>query len=312
MTWTVAEGWARAQRGLVTRKQLERLELKEPAIRWALESGKLVRVFRGVYRFRLVPVTWEQRALAATLFSGGGSALSHWTAARLWKLPCAGQGAQNRIHLSALKRRPSLPGDFVVHQPTRAFVPFTVDTLPVTRLARTLVDLAGELSVAALEQTLDAAHLRCRSLQGWLEEEVEGLKPKHTPGLSALLELLKLRRGVSTESPLETRIRRRLRERGIEEDQLQHEVRDAQGVIMRVDFAWGAEKVALHGDGYRWHADRKQFDRDHEQRGRLAAADWTSLSVTWTTVERDDWLDQLEVVLEKRRPQLELFRESRP
>ncbi|MDP1829962.1 MAG: hypothetical protein Q8L48_42260 [Archangium sp.] len=83
----------------------------------------------------------------------------------------------------------------------------------MTRLARTLVDIAPLVSEERLETILDAAQHRFSSLPRWLTEELM-LHQAPRPGLRRLITLLSLRQGIATESPLETTVRRRIREAG--------------------------------------------------------------------------------------------------
>ncbi|MDP1829963.1 MAG: hypothetical protein Q8L48_42265 [Archangium sp.] len=77
--------------------------------------------------------------------------------------------------------------------------------------------------------------------------------------------------------------------------------------MIRVDFAWPLHRVALHVDSFLWHAQRQAFDRDADQRSRLAGLGWLSLSVTSASLRDKGWLDQLRRALEQREPQQSLF-----
>lgn len=306
--WAAAEQKAKGQRGLITFEQLEALEFGGAAVKWAVKSGRLVRMFRRAYRFAVVSPTRWQRALAGTMLAGDTSALSHATAAAIWGLNGFPELGGTLLHLSVPDRcKVQLPKDFVVHRPMQPFEPYVLKGLRVTRLARTLVDIAPLVSEERLETILDAAQHRFSSLPRWLTEELV-LHKAQRPGLRRLITLLSLRQGIATESPLETTVRRRIREAGLPQPQLQFEIFDLNGVyVMRVDFAWPLHRVALHVDGFVWHAQRQAFDRDADQRSRLASLGWLSLSVTSTSLRDKLWIDQLRRVLEQREPQQSLF-----
>jgi predicted transcriptional regulator of viral defense system len=74
------------QHGVITHRQLLRLELSRSTIaRWVRE-GWLHRVHRGVYADGHPKLTREGRYMAAVLACGNGAALSHFAAAVLWEI----------------------------------------------------------------------------------------------------------------------------------------------------------------------------------------------------------------------------------
>lgn len=79
---------ATAQAGCITARQILDLGLSRGYIQSNVRSGKFNRVFPGVFAMAGTPVTQQQRCMAALLFSGEDSALSHLTAAimrKWWK-----------------------------------------------------------------------------------------------------------------------------------------------------------------------------------------------------------------------------------
>src|SRR5256714_7015750 len=74
------------QRGVLSRSQALEAGLGRGAIQHRLDSGEWQRLHPGVYRMRGAPPSWEQRLMAATLWAGPESAVSHRSAAALWKL----------------------------------------------------------------------------------------------------------------------------------------------------------------------------------------------------------------------------------
>lgn len=303
----VAAAVAQQQRGVISREQLEKLGIDVHGLRWALQRGKLVRVFRGVYRFPAAPETWEQRAQAAVLLVGPRAALSHESAAALWQLEGFAR-LPGPVHVSAAEvDRVRVPG-VVAHRTSVGFTPYLRFGLPVTRLARTIVDVSARLDDEALEIVLDTAHHRYRALGVWLEAELKTRESRGHAGVARLQELLRLRAGQATGSQLETRMRRRLRERDLPFPRLQYLAEDAAGPIMAIDFAWPEARVALHGDGFIWHARRVTFDDDAEKRSRLAALEWLSFVVTNQALKDKAWLDRLEETLRRRHPQQILLR----
>jgi len=288
---------ASAQHGVVTVAQLVAAGLSRGAIRWAVErDARLTALFSSAYR------------LGALLSLGDGSALSHGSAGGVWNI--AGCEREHRtIHVLAPHGRSArLPDDFVVHTSRRSFRTEAVGPLRVTTLARTLVDLAETLEDEALEVALDSSQHRWPFLEEQLDRELATVTKKATPGAGRLAALLDLRGGVGTESPLETRVRRRVRESGLPPPKLQYRLKDADGQhVVRLDFAWPRHRVGLHCDGFAWHGRRRKFELDAAQRTRMAALDWTSIIVTDRWLKSAAWLTDLERTLRRRDPQLALL-----
>jgi hypothetical protein len=297
----------KAQKGVVTRAQLmERCKMTRAAIRWAVQDQRLDEFVGPTFRAHdHAPPTWEQFAIAPTLLPEPGCALSHSTAALLWGVE--GFEAREPIHLiTTAPTIPALPDRYVVHRTKRTFTTEQRSGLPVTPLARTLLDVSESLDDLHLEIALDSASYRRPFLEQELEEEFERVNLRFTPGASRIRHLLDVRAGLSTESPLETRVRRALRASKLPPPTLQYDVFDDGRYVMRVDFAWPQHKVALHCDGYRWHSRRKQFELDAAQRSQLSALDWASSIVTQRMLETNAWLEQLGRTLERRAPQASL------
>lgn len=301
--WQGVENLARDQMGVVTRAQMLERGFSQRAITWALERKRLVVVFTGVYRFAMTTPSWYQRALAATLLLDGSCALSHSSAGFLFRLDGVGSHPPDRIDLSVAGRHHLHRSGLVIHRPRLPFLIVRRGRYPVTSLARTLLDLAGELTPENLELALDSAHRRYPRLLTWLRETLTRLKPQHHPGLTTLRELIAARGPTPTDSPLESDVLRALQRAGIERPVLQYDLPE----VMRIDFAWPRQRVALHADSYEWHDGRAAFDHDAAQRARLAALDWVCLSVTKTALRGDAWLTDLRKALARRAPQLELL-----
>ena len=70
----------------------------------------------------------------------------------------------------------------------------------------------------------------------------------------------------------------------------QFEVRDAVGLVGRVDFAWPEAKVVVEYEGA-WHGDSpQQVAADRHRLNRLTAAGWTVVFVTARDLHQADRL----------------------
>lgn len=267
---------AASQRGVVTASQLRAAGFDHPAITRRLRAGRLHRLHRGVY-LAGHPVAPDGAAeLAAVLACGTGSAVSHHTSARLWRLP-AFQEWTGPIHVSVpgrdVRHRPGI----VVHR-VRALAPCDVrqvDGIPATSPARTLLDLASMLPLHDLELTLaDARALGLvsdRELADVLERAGAGR------GAGMLRRLLELERshGLS-RSEAERRLFVLVHAAGLPLPK-----RNARVGRLQVDFLWGREKVVVEVDGYAYHSSKRAFERDRERDAQLAARGHTVIRVTW-------------------------------
>jgi len=243
--------------------------------------------------------------MAATLVAGQGCAISHQSAGALYKLSGL-EKFTTPIHVSMPERRLlSLPDAFVVHRPRYPFLVCNQQGIPTTSITRTLVDLASVLDEEALEFALDDAQHKFRDLGRQLEHVLGHLKVQY-PGIAVLRELVRVRAGRSTESRLELRLWRALREVDLDPPCLQFKVFHEGRYLMRVDFVWPLHRIALHGDSFLWHARRDAFDKDARQRSQLAALGWLNLFATEPSLTDSGWFEDLRRVIRTRDPQLAL------
>ncbi|HKZ14638.1 MAG TPA: hypothetical protein VJL81_12425, partial [Solirubrobacterales bacterium] len=106
----------------------------------AAKAGRLHRLHRGVYVVGYRRLSWHGRCMAAVLASSP-SVASHWSAAWLWGLL---QSRPGTVHVTSPKGRRA-PRPFVVHRSDLAAADRTVrDSIPLTSLPRTILDLAAD------------------------------------------------------------------------------------------------------------------------------------------------------------------------
>ncbi len=287
---------SKQQFGIVSRAQVTEALGSRSAIAWRVATGELERLHELAFRLRGAPESWEGTAMTGVFIGGEGSALSHHSAAWLHNLDgfrepkvidvCTRWNGPRQFAGIHFHRSRHGPGEKVLCR-----------TLPVTTIQRTIVDLAGQLESEPLELALDSAQRQHKHFGAWLTSSIRELNPRFTPGLAALKLLLELRRGTGTDSALEVKVMRALREAGLFHSDEPIQVYDEGGYVMRLDFAWPELKVALHVDSYRWHSQRQRFDRDARQRARLQQAGWTFLTITATTFAEGQWLEQLRALL---------------
>src|SRR4051794_25405956 len=186
------------QHGVVARRQLVSLGLSARAIDHRLERGRLHLLHRGGYTVGHRVLSQRGRWMAAVLACGKGAALSHRSAAALWAIRPTSRAAIEVTTPRKLRPRgellphcAALPADEVT----------TLDGIPVTTPARTLLDLAGVLSRSPLERALDEAEVL--RLEG--PAELLRRHPGHRGAATLRTLLLHPRSPTPTRSALEER-----------------------------------------------------------------------------------------------------------
>jgi predicted transcriptional regulator of viral defense system len=159
-------------------------------VEWRLRTGAWVAVRPGVYRIAGAPVTWHQRLMAACLASGGVA--SHRAGAALWGLEGFEPGPVEVVVPGPARRRLAGVRVHRTRDLPRADVG-EVDGIPVTRPARTLVDLASVAGGDRLEGALDSALRQQLVTVAYVDRRLAAIGSAGRPGVAALRELLAAR-----------------------------------------------------------------------------------------------------------------------
>ena len=154
MTDPTLQRLATEQHGLLTRPQLLNAGVGPRTVDHWVKTGRLLRIHQGVYALGHVPPSPHARTMAAVLACGRGAVLSHRSAAKLYGL--IRYTGPIEITAPTRRRRPGL----IVHESNLTDADITQHWgIPVTSPARTLTDLAGTLSPAALTRAVNEARL---------------------------------------------------------------------------------------------------------------------------------------------------------
>ena len=307
---TGACGWPATQsprfgHGVAMREPLRAAELLRVAdesdargsvMRRAARRGDLRQVRRGAYigTDRWAGLEPDERhvlevraALAAVRTS---AVASHRSAAALWGLPVVGM-RERRVHLTFVGGSGAdSRGAFARHAAAGPLPEREVDGIRVTSVARTVVDLArmgGFLTgVAAGDAALHRRLATLDELRAEVEAAGSGRGVRQARDVVAFVDQ-------GGESPGESLSRVRMRDLGLPMPVLQHEVRDHQGFVGRVDFWWEELGVIGEFDGrskygvdgvVRSATDQLWDEKIREDRLRAAGA----RVVRWTWA--DAWL----------------------
>jgi very-short-patch-repair endonuclease len=266
---------ADAQHGVVTRSHLLHAGLTNERIDRLARAGRLHRLYRGVYAVGHRVLTLEGRWMAAVLACGPNAALSHTTAAAARDL----RRADSAIHVTVPGRggRQAPRGITLHRSPT--LTPAQVVRyrgIPVTTVARTIIDLAGTVTREELERIVDEADRR-RLV------DFAALRSARSPALRAVLRAYD---PAPTRSELERRFLRLCRERGLQRPEVNAVI---EGI--EVDFVWRDRRLIVEVDGYAFHRSPADFERDRERDVHLAMRGWTTRRFTWRQVTtRAKWV----------------------
>ena len=270
---------AQQQHGAISRRQALSEGMSGRAIEHRLATGEWVRLFQGAYRVGGAECTWEQTIMAGCLAAGPGAVASHRAAAALLGMPGAPRWVEVTVPES---RRVRLEG-ITAHR-ARLLVPQDIGAvkgIPVTRAARTIVDLADVYSTARLGPMLDYALVQRLLRRGELVGRSTGRR-----GTGVLAVLLDERPDLARPmgSDFEVGLFRALREAGLPLPVPQYRVVMADGTEVFLDFAYPEVRLALEADSYLWHASLAAWQRDRARNGELVAAGWSILPITYDLV----------------------------
>jgi hypothetical protein len=273
----VAELSAR-QYGVFSVDELRALGLSNRMIQSWCRQGRIVRIHRGVYQLGGVARTWESRLLAACKATDGVA--SHRSAAMVWGFHTARAARPEvlvanhrriRCEGAVVHRSTNLPGGDIVYR----------HSIPVTTPTRTLVDIGAVAPVEDVEALM--YEVINRQLATWpavLRTFLHHAR-RGRDGCGSLRAVLDEHYGARpTESTLEQRVERLLIESGLPAPVRQIDVADDQGFVMRLDFGFPEQLVALEIDSTTYHLNRQAFEADRRKRNRLRLLGWLLLEIT--------------------------------
>ncbi|MFP5364258.1 MAG: type IV toxin-antitoxin system AbiEi family antitoxin domain-containing protein [Thermoleophilia bacterium] len=265
---------AARRHGVLSRRQLVDAGLSPAAIAHRVRSGRLHRLHRGVFAVGHRPTTRRGWWIAAVLAYGDRAALSHMAALSHWDLrPSSastidvsvatrnGLAAREGIRVHRCGRLE--PGEITIH-----------DGIPVTTVARTLLDGAAMLRAAGLARAVE----RCEILRLFdltLVEQAIGRHPYH-PGAASLASALELYRDHEpTRSELEAMLLALSDRHGLPRPLVNRAVEGCE-----VDFLWPGHRLIVETDGRGTHLTRAAFERDRARDAMLTVAGYRVVRFT--------------------------------
>jgi len=264
------------QHGVIERSQALRCGLSPRQIERIVGRGEWVRVMPRVCVQAGSPRTWEQHLAVVLAWAGEGSAATGTTAGFLHGLI---EDRPKEITIwsprhvrsdgvRVLRGTPPRPGDFVTVRGFRAAHP-----------CRVMIELAGEINEAALEEALHVGINRRLLTPERVRRRIESLGTSGRRGSGVLLELVDLCPPNPPESRNETRVLRILRRLGPPFPEVQYRV-VLFGEVYRLDFAYPQRRKTVEADSHRHHVLPDDFERNLRKRDALRRAGWDLCSVS--------------------------------
>jgi predicted transcriptional regulator of viral defense system len=271
------------QHGVVAYAQLIALGLGPTGVKRRVAKGRLHRLHRGVYAVGHANVSLDGKRLAAVFAAGPNAALSHASAAVVWGIR---RGPESRIEVTTEDRGRKPPKGTRLHR-TRTPLDAVVEPetgLPITTVARTLLDLADVLSQQALTRAVhEAERLRLLDLREMERTLATANGRRGTRKLGAALAETD---PGPTRSPLEAQFADLIATSDLPPPRRNVHI-EAHGTLIEVDNLWPEQRVVVELDGAAAHHTMRAFHADRARDLALATESYVVVRLTWRQVTRD-------------------------
>lgn len=296
----VALDFAAAHHNLLTTAAMREASLDRHQVRGLCSDGVIEWIVRGLYRLRGTRTTLQD--ICAATMRHRDAVASSVSALFVHDLEVAvpdrpkvalPPGSTSRTSLGELHRSP-LWADHVTRR----------QRIPVTTLARSIVDAAEHLDVDGLadivNQAVSRKLVRIRDIEA-AADRLESAPGRVGSGKLRVV-LASWTDEIKPDSVAEAAAIRRIRSFGLRSPVTQFEVLDDGAFVARLDLAWPDEKVAREYDSDRHHGPERTED-DERRAQRLEELGWKIGSIHRRNLRPSDvgWLHQLRRDLQRRR-----------
>ena len=233
--------------------------LRRGGIQRRVEAGRLQRLWRGVYAFGHSELRLDGRLLGAVFACGPGAVLSRRSAADRWGILATARRVID-VTVSTRGGRRSQAG--IDLHCTRRLDPSDVTSLqgiPITTVARTLIDLCAVVPPRLIEKALEQSYVLQLVAPGAIEDALSRAAGRKTAGLKRLLAAEK-RGPTLTRSELEEAFLALCRRGGLPDPEVNVRLHGYE-----VDFLWREQRRVVEVDGYAYHSARGAFERDRRK-----------------------------------------------
>jgi len=280
--------------GVVTAAELSAAGTSREQLRRLVRRGALLRLARGGY----VPAALaaaesgsragEHAVLAATVLAvTQGTVASHHSAALIHGLDLLTSGTGETV---AVTRPPGGTSSRTGRPGVRVHIAALPDGhvttrrgLPITSVARTVIDLARTSSFLAGVVAADSA-LRTKQTSK-VELRSVSTACARWPGIQMARRVVAFC-DVRSESALESISRVAFRDHGLPPPELQVWVGNATGTIGRADFLWRKYRTVAEADGAIKYADPSRAMAQLKRDARLREAGFEVIHFTWPEITR--------------------------
>lgn len=275
---------AERQHGVVTAQQLYAIGLDRDAVAYRVRVGRLFRIHRGVYAVGRPTLRREGVWLAAALACGSSAALSHRSAGALHGL-LSSDGVATDVAVPGSGGRKPRAGVRLHRVALEPWEACTVDGVPATTAARTLIDLSAK----AHPQRVSKLVTRAERLRLYDDRAVRRVLAAHprAPGAARLAAALAVYvEPPDTDSELEDTMLALCERAGLPRPEWQASVEGE-----RVDFLWPDRGLIVETDGRETHGTRAAFEDDRARDAKLTAAGYRVVRFTYRQVtHRPAWV----------------------
>jgi hypothetical protein len=273
---------AATQGGVVRTEQALACGMTYSQIRYRVNSGTWIRVFRGV--LRIFDMTSARDRLRAAVAALPTATVSHESAAEIHAIPNVPRElAVVSVHTRTthsfngvkVHRNHDLDPTHVTHR----------NGLPVTTVPRTIIDLAAVLTARHMESIIDDLLAAKRLAIRELSDAVDLVSRRGKPGSTLLHEFLAARSNDPdpTATPLERRGFQVLHQGGLPAPV--REYRMPWNQHRRFDAAYPKARLAIEWDSRRWHTQLSAFETDRRRDRQAAAHGWRVVRFTWQDLD---------------------------
>lgn len=267
-------GLADRRHGVVSTRQLLALGYSRSAVADAAKAGRLHRLHRGVYAVGRRRLDWHGYCLAAVL-----AYASHASAGWIWGLL---RYPPERIDVTAPTRRHPKAAMRLHHARLDRRDCAEREGIPVTSLARTLLDLAATFPRRQLDRILERAEEQGLFDLAALDDLLA--RVTHHPGVPPLRDALALYRPkpAFTRSGFEERFLELVEAAGLPTPAMNNNVAG-----LELDAYWEEERFAVELDAFETHGGRAAFARDRLRQEELLLAGIAMDRITDDRLERE-------------------------
>lgn len=275
----------RENAGVLTRSKALALGMPSSTLQEWVEVGHLAPAGRGVYV--LPGVLDSEPTLLRAATAKLDAVVSHESAARLHGIDGLDPA---RITVSVPVRRSNRFPGVIVHQLTDLMPEDTrlMSQMPVTNVARTMIDLAAVLPPKLLAECLDQAIRMKLTTYERVADMLASLSRKGKPGMAKLRKILEIRLGRKfvSDSTMETRIIGVIVESGLPLPTTQFRAPWLKKVNGRVDLAYVPQQILIEADSLRFHGTPQAFQADRTRDNLAQLSGWIFLRYTWEDITK--------------------------